>query len=84
MRSARDVCGLLSETIHDVRTGRVDPRIANTVGYLASVLVRALEVGELEERLAALEGAVRAGCLVSASSFHHDLPGGDRPTEEAP
>lgn len=85
VRSAKDVCGLLAETIHQVRTGQVDPRIANAVGYLASVMVRALEVGELEERLAAIEGAVRGGSAATlASSFHHDLPSATRPEENSP
>ena len=31
---------LLATTINDVRRGRLDPRIANAVGYLAGVLLR--------------------------------------------
>lgn len=73
IRSAREVCSLLSDTINHVRTGRLDPRVANAVGYLASVMIRAFEVGELEERLAALEGTVRPGRPSGASPFDHDL-----------
>jgi hypothetical protein len=54
-----DVCVLLAKTINDVRTGRLDPKLANCVGYLSGILVRAFEVGELEERLAMLERSVR-------------------------
>jgi hypothetical protein len=36
----RDVVALLGDTINEVRKGLIDPRIANTVGYLAGVLVR--------------------------------------------
>jgi hypothetical protein len=54
-----DVCVLLATTINDVRTGRLDPKLANCVGYLSGILVRAFEVGELEERLAMLERSVR-------------------------
>lgn len=54
-----DVCTLLARTINDVRTGRLDPKLANCVGYLSGILVRAFEVGELEERLAMLERSVR-------------------------
>lgn len=57
--SVGDVCTLLARTINDVRTGRLDPKLANCVGYLSGVLVRAFEVGELEERLAMLERSVR-------------------------
>jgi len=56
----KDVCALLTDTINHVRKGTLDGRIANTVGYLASVLIRALEVGDLEARLAALEAATRS------------------------
>lgn len=71
--SVKDVCSLISTTIHDVRTGRLDPKVANTVGYLASVLVRALEVGELEERLAMLEAAARRSSGPTGA-FNLDLP----------
>ena len=57
--SVGDVCTLLAKTINDVRTGRLDPKLANCVGYLSGILVRAFEVGELEERLAMLERSVR-------------------------
>ena len=72
--SLADVRDLLADTINHVRTGQVDPKIANTVGYLASVLVRVFEVGELEERLAAMEAAVRPG---RKSASHLGLEVGD-------
>jgi hypothetical protein len=49
------VVRLLGRTINQVLTGQVDPKISNAVGYLASVLLRALEGAEFEERLARLE-----------------------------
>ncbi len=54
-----DVLVLLSETASQVRRGELDHRVANCLGYLASVLLRALQQGELEERIAALEAAAR-------------------------
>ncbi|MCC6680719.1 MAG: hypothetical protein IT445_07435 [Phycisphaeraceae bacterium] len=51
----QDVAGLLAETIHQVRGGKLEPRIANAVGYLASTLLKALQAGELEQRLEQLE-----------------------------
>jgi hypothetical protein len=86
VRSVGEVCSLLSDTINHVRTGQIDPRIANTVGFLASVLIRAFEVGKLEERLAALEATVRPGRPSGESPFDHELPGteeqADGPPEE--
>jgi hypothetical protein len=73
IETVRDVCDLLSTTINDVRKGRLDPKIANTVGYLASVLVKAMEVGDLEERLAMLETAVKSS-KPAAPVFDHEIP----------
>ena len=55
----RDVVVLISETINQVRKGQVDPRVANAIGYLANVLIKAVEQGDAERRLAELEAAVR-------------------------
>src|SRR5262249_47714397 len=43
VRSLGDVVTLVEATINDVRTGRVDVRVANAVGYLVNVAIRALE-----------------------------------------
>ena len=53
-----EVAAFLAESINQVRPGELDPRVANSVGYLASVLLRALEQGPLEERMARLEAAL--------------------------
>jgi hypothetical protein len=45
--TSKDVVTLLTRTISEVRSGRLDPRIANTIGYLAGHLIRAFEVAEL-------------------------------------
>jgi hypothetical protein len=50
-----DVVGLISETINQVRKGVIDPRVANAVGYLANVLIKAFEQDELETRIERLE-----------------------------
>lgn len=55
LRTGRDVIKLLEETINQARTGELDPGIANTIGHLSNVLLRAIEVGELEQRLLTLE-----------------------------
>lgn len=56
--SIADVAAVIGQTINQVRRGEVDPRVANAVGYLAGVLLKALEVGEVERRLEALEEIV--------------------------
>jgi len=76
IKSVADVKGLLSETIHQVRTGAIDPKVGNCVGYLSGILLKAIEVGDIEERLAAMEAVVgwkqRTGY---ESDFDRPLPG---------
>jgi hypothetical protein len=48
----------LAKSINDVLRGTLDPRVANSAGYLANILLRSLEQGPLEERMARLEAAL--------------------------
>lgn len=50
-----DVTGLLAQTINQVRSGGLVPRTGNAMGYLAGVLLKALQQGDIEARLQALE-----------------------------
>lgn len=61
MQSATPVelVNLLCDTIDDVRTGAIDPRVANSVGYLVGVIVKIQEVEEVESRLQAIEEALK-------------------------
>ena len=52
-----DVSALLSDSINRLRRGQLDPRVANSMGYLASVLLKALNQ-RLEDRLAHLEAVI--------------------------
>jgi hypothetical protein len=61
LHDTRDVCALLAESINQVRRGQLDPRVANAVGYLASILLGALQQGPLEERLQRLEATLGLG-----------------------
>lgn len=54
-RTAADVRTALSELMADVKQGRVDPKTANCVAYISVSLLKAIEVGELEERIGLLE-----------------------------
>jgi hypothetical protein len=55
-----DISSMLADSINRLRRGQLDPRVANGMGYLASILLKALESGRIEERLAHLE-AVMSG-----------------------
>jgi len=60
-----DVVALLSETINQVRKGMIDPRIANSVGYLANVVIKAFAQEELETRIERLEALLEGRSQVS-------------------
>ena len=55
LRSSSDVSELITEAINQLRRGQLEPRIANGVGYLASVLLRSFEQGLIEQRISKLE-----------------------------
>jgi hypothetical protein len=55
IQDCRDALALISETISQVRRGQIDPRVANSIGFLASIAMRAFEQGNLENRIAKLE-----------------------------
>lgn len=59
LASLQDVTRLVAETINQTRRGEIDPKVANAVGYLASILSKAIEKSVLEERISALETAVK-------------------------
>jgi hypothetical protein len=54
-----DVIELLGETVNQVRRGQLDPKVANSVGYIAGILIKALERGPLEDRIALLEALLK-------------------------
>jgi hypothetical protein len=65
LKTAGDVAAALGSTINAVRRGQLDARIANSIGVLAGVLLKALSAGDLEERVALLEAECQARRLGS-------------------
>jgi hypothetical protein len=59
IETVADVVDLLVRTINDVLSLENSIQRARAIGYLAGVVVKALEVAELEERVAALEAALK-------------------------
>src|ERR1017187_285861 len=49
--SAGDVKRMLAETMADTRSGKIDPKLGSTLGYLGTALLRAFEVADVEQRL---------------------------------
>jgi hypothetical protein len=55
LTNAADVTALLAETINQVRRGEIDAYIANSVGQLSQILLKARQQDEFEQRLAKVE-----------------------------
>ena len=58
IKNTSDIVELLNETINQVRTGEIEVKVANAVGYLSGICLKALEQGDMEKRLEALEDKV--------------------------
>jgi hypothetical protein len=46
---------LLAETAGQLRRGQIDPQRASVIGYLVTIALKAIEMSDLERRLAAVE-----------------------------
>jgi hypothetical protein len=58
-RNAGQLRDLLAQSIVELRNGVLDPRVANSISYLGAGFLRALEISDLENRVASLEGKAR-------------------------
>ena len=74
LKTADDVTKLLADTINDLRSGAIDSRRANTVAYLAAGMLKALQQGDLEGRLRALESVEGSRSKKFHSTAKHDDP----------
>jgi hypothetical protein len=68
-----DARALLVRTINQVLKGEIDPRIANSVGFLTNLLMKAVEQHELETRIEQLEELLK----VQTTTFDLTLTGTD-------
>lgn len=59
VQNPQDVVTLLSVTINQVRKGELDPKVSNAVGYLANILLKAMEHGDISDRLNQFELVIR-------------------------
>lgn len=55
LSDSKSVVTLLTTTISQVRAGTIELRVANCVGFLASHLIKALELSDLENRVTEIE-----------------------------
>lgn len=54
-KNAEELLKLLATTICEIRSGRLEPRTANSVVYASAGFINALEIADLDTRLKALE-----------------------------
>jgi hypothetical protein len=54
-KDAADLRDLLAQSIIEMRAGMLDPKLANAISYLGMGFLRAVELADLEKRLADLE-----------------------------
>lgn len=55
LRTAEDMRDLLAATILDLRSGKIDTRLANSIFYAASAFLNAVEITDLEAKMEELE-----------------------------
>jgi hypothetical protein len=58
-RTATEVRNALSQAMSDVRARQLDPKVASTMAYLASVVLRSIEISDVHGRVAVLEEILR-------------------------
>ena len=61
MRTSSAILGVLEDVATEAMSHSFSDHKARTLGYLASIALKALEVGEFEQRLTALEENLRLG-----------------------
>jgi hypothetical protein len=76
LKSVGQVSELLEETINRVRQGPFDLRAANAIGFLAGILLKAIDSGRIEDRLAHLEAVLAHTTETETEAFDF------RPTNE--
>ena len=64
-RTAADLRDLLAQLIIEIRAGKLDPKLANSISYLGTGFLRAIEVADLQARVDELERAHQEACQIA-------------------
>jgi hypothetical protein len=67
IQDCRDALALISDTINQVRTGQIDPRVANSIGYLANIAIKVFQQSDFETRIEKLEQLIKSSNAVQIS-----------------
>jgi hypothetical protein len=60
-QTAQDVRKALGQVMADLRARKLDTRVVSALAYVGNVMLRAIEVGDFEERMSKLESTLTAG-----------------------
>lgn len=58
IQNASDVIGVTIQTINELREGKLPPKIANTIGYLLGITLKAFEQADLKNRVEVIERVI--------------------------
>src|SRR5262245_56372401 len=79
VRDMPGIVTLLVSSINDVRKGCIDPKIANAIGFLATVLLRALEGSQLAKQVEE-QARILAELKAPMEVIHHEHGNASSPT----
>lgn len=58
VQDAGDVKRLMNKVINELRQGEIDSKSANAIGYLANIILKTIELGELEQQISYIQNRV--------------------------
>jgi hypothetical protein len=58
INTPNDVVTAAVQTVNEVRTGQLPPKVASTIGYLLGVVLKAYEVANLDQRVEMIESVL--------------------------
>ena len=76
-----EVSTMLADCINRLRRGELDPRVANSIGYLAAVQLRCFDQALLHERVTNVENTL--GLTQPRPIIHAQAVGEETPTDES-
>lgn len=59
LKNTVDVVALIEKTVNELRQNKTSTRLANAIGYLSGIALRAIEQSDLEKRMEVLEYALK-------------------------
>ena len=58
-QNAGDMKRLMNNVINELRNGEIDSKSANAIGYLANIILKTIEVEEVQQRILKMEERIK-------------------------